>query len=99
MDLCVLFGGVTGNSESIAYLIGSQAEAKLDIFKSVRTHCLKNSTNYRKSLLAKDSITVIVSSTTGDGEQPEEVLPFVKWIDSISDLSCFRNEIFAWRTF
>lgn len=84
MDLNVLYGGVTGNSEAIAYLIGAQAEDKPDLFNRVRLQCM------RQEVDLGNSLTVIVSSTTGDGEQPEDAQPFLQRVRAGTSLSHLR---------
>ncbi|MCL4114253.1 UNVERIFIED_CONTAM: hypothetical protein GTU68_038130 [Idotea baltica] len=72
--ITVLYGSQTGNSKSIAEslhtalsLNGNQAE-------------LKNLLDYRPQQLKKEQKVIVVISTQGNGEAPDEALGFYKYI-------------------
>ena len=74
--ITVLYGSQTGNSKSIAEslhtaleLNGNQAE-------------LKNLLDYRPQQLKKEQKIIVVISTQGNGEAPDEALGFYKYITS-----------------
>ena len=72
----ILYASVTGKAESIASLIAEESEKRnLNFTKK----CLCDVTNID---LSKEKCVVIISSTTGDGEQPEKALPFLKKLKS-----------------
>ena len=77
MDLVVLYGGVTGNSEAIAHLIGAQAEDKPHLFSRVRLQCMRDVVSLDE-FDDSSGLAVIVSSTTGDGDQPHDAQPFLQ---------------------
>lgn len=72
--ITVLYGSQTGNSKNIATslhtaltLNGNQAE-------------LKNTLDYRPQQLKKEQKVIIVISTQGNGEAPDEALSFYKYL-------------------
>jgi len=74
--ITVLYGSQTGNSKKIAEslhtaleLNGNQAE-------------LKNTLDYRPQQLKKEQKIIVVISTQGNGEPPDEALAFYKYITS-----------------
>ena len=72
MSYMILYGSVTGKAESIACLIAEESERKkLNFTKKCLSKIDNIDFNQQKHL-------VIITSTTGDGEQPENALPFLK---------------------
>eukprot|EP00095_Tigriopus_kingsejongensis_P011925 snap_masked-scaffold507_size152468-processed-gene-0.25 protein:Tk11925 transcript:snap_masked-scaffold507_size152468-processed-gene-0.25-mRNA-1 annotation:"hypothetical protein LOTGIDRAFT_225295" len=67
----LLFGSVTGKAESIAELIAEEAS------KRGLTPALRSMEGFGKTYdLTQEKVVVMVSSTTGDGDQPETAEPF-----------------------
>ena len=77
--MLLLYASVTGKAESIAQLIAEEAE-KRGLELSLR--CMNQSFD-----LLQHNYVIIVSSTTGDGEQPEQTIPFFKHLTNLSDLT------------
>merc|ERR1719385_404243 len=92
MELVILYGGVTGNSQSIASLIASQAEDKEHLFNCVSLQSMSDTFIFNGERLSEalHTVSVIVTSTTGDGEVPEEAQPFLTNICSKSNIKNFR---------
>ena len=76
MSFLILHASVTGKAESIASLIAEESEKRNLQFE---TKCMSEAKNIN---LKEQNCIVIVSSTTGDGEQPEKALPFLKALRS-----------------
>ena len=76
MSFTILHASVTGKAESIAALIAEESEKRsLQFVKK----CMSEAKDIN---LREENCLVIVSSTTGDGEQPEKALPFLKLLRS-----------------
>ena len=67
MGVLVLYGSATGKAESIAELLGTEAEKRGLNFE---VKCMSEIGN-PQDIVAASQTLVAVSSTTGDGEQPE----------------------------
>ena len=88
MGLLVLYGSATGKAESIAELLAAEAEKKGLRFE---VKCMSEVGGSLDSFLAGRTL-VAVSSTTGDGEQPETAARLFRMLrrDSRPDLSGLR---------
>jgi methionine synthase reductase len=76
MSYLILYASVTGNAESLASLIAEESEKRNLKFTK---KCMSDTKNID---LSKQNCLIIISSTTGDGEQPESALPFLKKLRS-----------------
>ncbi len=72
----VLYGSQTGNSKKIAESISTELKNK------GATVTLKNLLDYRPQQLKKEQRIVLVISTHGNGEPPDEALAFYNYIQS-----------------
>jgi len=79
MSALLLYASVTGKAESIAHLIAEEAEKKGRILS---LKCMSDP----DVDLRQENCLLIVSSTTGDGEQPEQAIPFLRHLSAITDL-------------
>ena len=76
MSFIILYASVTGKAESIASLIAEESEKR-------NLHFIKKCMSETKDInLREQNCLVIVSSTTGDGEQPEKAFQFLKKLRS-----------------
>ena len=76
MTYLILYASVTGKAESIALLIAEEFEKRNLHFTK---RCMSDTKNID---LSKHKCMILISSTTGDGEQPESALPFLKKLRS-----------------
>ena len=72
MPFMILYASVTGKAESIATLIAEKSEERNLHFTK---KCLSELSDFD---LDNQKYFIIISSTTGDGEQPEKAQPFLK---------------------
>ena len=72
MPFMILYASVTGKAESIATLIAEKSEERCLHFTK---KCLSELSDFD---LDNQKYFIIISSTTGDGEQPEKAQPFLK---------------------
>ena len=77
----------------IASLIASQAEDKEHLFNCVSLQSMSDPSIFNGERLSEalHTVSVIVTSTTGDGEVPEEAQPFLTNICSKSNIKNFRQ--------
>lgn len=75
-NITVLYGSQTGNSRKLAEKLQSVLEAQGQLVK------LQNMLNYRSSQLKKEENLLVIVSTHGNGEPPDEALGFFKFINS-----------------
>lgn len=74
--ITVLYGSQTGNSKTIAESVSAELKTKgVDV-------TLKNLLDYRPQQLKKEQKIVVVVSTHGNGEPPDEALAFYNFIYS-----------------
>jgi sulfite reductase (NADPH) flavoprotein alpha-component len=69
-SVLILFGTVTGNAESLARHI-----ARVIALQGFNV-CVKNMAHYAADSLCQESCVFIVTSTYGNGEPPDDIIPF-----------------------
>uniref|UniRef100_A0A183CVS2 Flavodoxin-like domain-containing protein n=1 Tax=Gongylonema pulchrum TaxID=637853 RepID=A0A183CVS2_9BILA len=90
-DFLIAFGSETGQSEAIARIIEDRAHAYR---WKPRVHVLNDFG--KKFLLEKEPLVVIVCSSTGDGDPPENAVRFVRYISRRTLPSdCLHNVTYA----
>lgn len=90
----VLYGSVTGKAESIARLILDEAKSRGFAALELK----RMDVAVQEGLLEDSSLTqglnmIIVSSTTGDGEQPENARLFVRRLRQLARSKASRRSI------
>jgi len=110
--LCILYGSATGNGEQIAKDLAAKYEemlakpgscyfpkvicCELDKYKKECTKYWEDDSSLNKSLGQKHGV-LIISSTTGNGEAPENASRFVRYIKRKTTVTTmpFRHVAFA----
>ena len=89
-SITILYGTVMGNAESVAYQVAANLRrAGLSVRVSDMAHC-------QASLLTRLSSVLIITSTYGNGEPPDDIIPF--WqavVHGILDLRGLKFSVLA----
>lgn len=103
--LFVLYGSATGNAEQIAKDLSSKALPESSPFSKVECQPLENYRKFSNQWLKKPSGDVglikhgviIITSTTGNGEPPENAVKFVRYVKRkpTAKLQPFRNVAYS----
>ena len=74
--LLILFGSQTGSAEGLAKKVAKESEARGFTPKILELN------NYESANLAAANKTIIISSTWGDGEPPDNAVNFWNWLNA-----------------
>ncbi|KAI9227567.1 MAG: hypothetical protein DHS80DRAFT_16955, partial [Piptocephalis tieghemiana] len=85
----IYYGSQTGNAEHIASTILRDSLAQ-----GYNTHC-DNLKDYAKTEFAHEKLLIIVVSTTGDGDPPDDILKFWRWIRKIKEKDALAHARYA----
>ena len=90
-SITILYGTVMGNAESVAYQVAANLRrAGLSVRVSDMAHC-------QASLLTRLSSVLIITSTYGNGEPPDDIIPFWQAVvhGSVLDLRGLKFSVLA----
>ncbi|RKP11430.1 flavo protein-like protein, partial [Piptocephalis cylindrospora] len=85
----IYYGSQTGNAEHIASTILRDSLAQ-----GYNTHC-DNLKDHAKTEFSTEKLLVIVVSSTGDGDPPDDILKFWRWLRKIKDDRAFAHTRYA----
>lgn len=83
-SMLVLFASQTGNSEYIAKNINDEAKKRGFISKCMMMDAYTDSVHEEMTKTMENAVIVFVSSTTGDGDPPDNALKFWRFIRKLT---------------